>query len=218
MLLGRRDDHQRCPDRCHRQRDKRHQRRRQRRPLQRLRQLIDGDTKNRKAPFFGGALFCVGGQMTAASGSGRGYGSLGLAWGSMSIAFGGIVAFLFRGMNLVVALGLVVLCSRQLSEGDYGTFVLGLTIVGVVSAATGGLTAATGYQVSSKKRPTGTAMANGGVLGLGLGALAVVAGIAVGALLTGEAHREALAVGFACAAVIIASVVAGTFLGRESFI
>jgi O-antigen/teichoic acid export membrane protein len=156
--------------------------------------------------------------MTAASGSGRGYGSLGLAWGSMSIAFGGIVAFVFRGMNLVVALGLVVLCSRQLSEGDYGTFVLGLTIVGVVNAATGGLTAATGYQVSSKKRPTGTAMANGGVLGLGLGGLAVVAGIAVGALLTGEAHREALAVGFACAAVIIASVVAGTFLGRESFI
>ncbi len=136
----------------------------------------------------------------------------------MSIAFGGIVAFLFRGMNLVVALGLVVLCSRQLGEDDYGTFVLGLTIVGIVNAATGGLTAATGYQVSSLKRPTGTAMANGGVLSLGLGAAAVIAGIAVGAMLTGEAHREALAVGFACAAVIVSSVVAGTFLGRESFV
>lgn len=136
----------------------------------------------------------------------------------MSIAFGGIVAFIFRGMNLVVALALVFLCSHQLDKPGYGTFVLGLTVVGIVNAATGGLTAATGVQVSSQKRPAGTALANGGVLGLGLGAAAVLAGLVVSQMYTGDAHREALAVGFACAAVIVSSVVAGTFLGREAFI
>ena len=136
----------------------------------------------------------------------------------MSIAFGGIVAFVFRGMNLVVALALVVVCSHQLNEKDYGTFVLGLTMVGIVNAATGGLTAATGFQISSQKRAPGMALANGGVLGLMLGAASVVAGLGISTLYTGEAHREAIAVGVACAAVIVSSVVAGTFLGRESFV
>jgi len=40
----------------------------------------------------------------------------------------------------------------------------------------------------------------------------------VGSLFAGEAHWEVIAVGFACAAVIVASVLAGTFLGRESFV
>lgn len=136
----------------------------------------------------------------------------------MSIAFGGIVAFIFRGMNLIVALGLVFLCSSQLERAEYSTFVLGLTVVGIVNAATGGLTAATGHQVSSRKRTAGAALANGGTLSLTLGVLAVVVGLGVGQLYTGEAHREALAVGFACAAVIVSSVVAGTFLGREAFV
>jgi len=135
----------------------------------------------------------------------------------MSIAYGGIVAFVFRGANLVVALALVFLCSRQLTEAEYGTFVLGLTAVGIVNAATGGLTAATGVQISSQKQLAGVALSNGGVLGLGLGAAAVIAGFVVSLMYTGEAHREALAVGFACAAVIVGSVVAGVFLGRESF-
>ena len=136
----------------------------------------------------------------------------------MSIAFGGIVAFIFRGMNLLVALALVFLCSSQLDKDEYGTFVLGLTVVGVVNAATGGLTAATGYQLSSQKRAAGAALANGGLLSIALGVAAVLVGFGVGATLTGEAHREALAVGFACAAVIVSSVVAGVFLGREAFI
>jgi O-antigen/teichoic acid export membrane protein len=136
----------------------------------------------------------------------------------MSIAYGGIVAFFFRGMNLIVALALVFLCSHQMSEADYGTFVLGLTTVGIVNAATGGLTAATGFQISSKKRLEGIALSNGGVLGLSLGVVAIFAGLAVSQLATGDAGREAIAVGFACAAVIVSSVVAGTFLGREAFI
>src|SRR6188508_2104972 len=118
----------------------------------------------------------------------------------MSIAYGGIVAFVFRGANLLVALALVFLCSHQLTEEEYGTFVLGLTAIGIVNAATGGLTAATGFQISSAKRTAGTALANGGVLGIGLGAAAVFAGLIASQLSTGDAHREALAVGFACAA------------------
>src|SRR5690349_6608371 len=135
----------------------------------------------------------------------------------MSIAFGGIVAFLFRGMNLIVAFALVLLCSHEMNKADYGTFFLGLTTVGLVNAATGGLTAATGVQISSKRRLEGLALANGSVLGLSLGASAVLAGLIVGTFLSGEAHREAIAVGFSCAAVIVSSVVAGTFLGREAF-
>lgn len=136
----------------------------------------------------------------------------------MSIAFGGIVAFVFRGMNLLVALALVFVCSSQLDKDEYGTFVIGLTVVGVVNAATGGLTAATGYQLSSQKRTPGAALANGGLLSVTLGLVAVLVGIGAGAVLTGEAQRETLAVGVACAAVIVSSVVAGVFLGREAFI
>ncbi|WBL35019.1 hypothetical protein O0235_09490 [Tepidiforma flava] len=73
----------------------------------------------------------------------------------MSIAFGGIVALFFRGLNLVVALGLVALCSYELEKGDYGRFVLGLTFVGIVNAATGGLTAATAYQVANRAAAAG---------------------------------------------------------------
>lgn len=138
--------------------------------------------------------------------------------GAMSIAFGGIVALFFRGLNLVVALGLVGLCSYELEKGDYGRFVLGLTFVGIVNAATGGLTAATAYQVANQRRPPGMALANGGVLGGGLGAAAVAGGLLAGWWFAGEARQEALAVGAACAAVVVNSVVAGVFLGREAFI
>jgi len=137
---------------------------------------------------------------------------------AMSIAFGGIVAFFFRGVNLAVALALIFVCSRQLDTGDYGTFVLGLTVVGIVNAVTGGLTAATAYQVSNQKRAPGTALFNGSLLSLVLGGAAIATGIIVGQSLTGEAHGEALAVGAACAAVILNGVVAGVFLGRDWFV
>lgn len=136
----------------------------------------------------------------------------------MSIAFGGIVAFFFRGVNLVVALATVLFCTHQMTRDNYGNFVLGLTIIGVVNAASGGLTAATAYQVSNQRRPAAMAMFNGSVFSLGLGAVAILLGLFISSVLTGEAHRESLAIGVACAAIITNSVVAGTFLGRESLV
>lgn len=136
----------------------------------------------------------------------------------MSIAFGGIMAFLFRGLNLVVALGTVLFCTNLMSRDDYGTFVFGVTIAGVVNAMGGGLTAATAYQVSNQRRDASTVLLSGGVFSVGLGSVAVIAGVLVAGVLTGEAHREAFAIGVACAAIILNSVVAGTFLGRESFV
>lgn len=136
----------------------------------------------------------------------------------MSIAYGGIVAFLFRGANLAIALATVVLTSHLLSADDYGVFVLGLTVVGIANAVTGGLTAAVAYQVANQRRTPATALLNGGAVALGLSVVAVVAGLAGGALLAGEAGRVALPVGAAGAAVVLNSVLAGTFLGREAFV
>ncbi len=136
----------------------------------------------------------------------------------MSIAYGGIVAFLFRGMNLVVALATVVITSRVLSVADYGLFGLALSVVGFVNAMTGGLAAATAYQISNQRRAPGLVVLNSGSLALGLGVLAVSAGIVGGTALSGEVSRVALAVGVSAAAVIANSVIAGMFLGRESFI
>lgn len=136
----------------------------------------------------------------------------------MSIAFGSIVAFFFRGVNLVVALVLVLFCTNQMEASSYGTFVVGLTIVGLVNAVTGGLTAATAYQVANQKRPAPTALLNGSALSVSLGAVAIGAGVVAGEVAAGDASRESLAIGAACAAVICNSVVAGSFLGRESLV
>ncbi|MCC6388267.1 MAG: polysaccharide biosynthesis C-terminal domain-containing protein [Dehalococcoidia bacterium] len=136
----------------------------------------------------------------------------------MSIAFGGIVAFLFRGLNLVIALSTVVLTSHQLSQNEYGTFVLGLTVVGVVTAMTGGITAATAYQITNQRRAAGHALGSSGAFGGALGVVAVVAGLAGASVLTGEAGRVSIAVGASAAAVIINSVLAGVFLGRDSML
>lgn len=136
----------------------------------------------------------------------------------MSIAYGGIIAFLFRGVNLVVALATVVLTSRILSSADYGLFGLALSVVGFVNAMTGGLAAATAYQISNQRRAPAVVVLNSGSLALGLGVVAVAAGIVGGTALSGEVSRVALAVGIAAAAVIANSVVSGMFLGRASFI
>jgi O-antigen/teichoic acid export membrane protein len=138
--------------------------------------------------------------------------------GCVSIAFGGIIAFLFRGLNLVVALATVLFCTHQMVKDDYGTFVTWLTVAGVVNAASGGLTAATAYQVANQRRAASTALLSGGVFSLGLGTLAVLAGILFASFVNGEAHREGLAIGIACAAIVTNSVVAGAFLGRESLV
>jgi O-antigen/teichoic acid export membrane protein len=136
----------------------------------------------------------------------------------MSIAFGGIIAFVFRGMNLVVALATILVTSRMLTEEQYGTFVLGLTVVGITNAVTGGITAATAYQVANQRRAEGVALANGGVPAVAVASLGMAAGAAGAAVLSGDAGRMSLPVALAAAAVILNSLIAGVFLGRESFV
>lgn len=136
----------------------------------------------------------------------------------MSIAFGGIIAFLFRGVNLVVALGTVLLTSRQLSDWDFGLFVLSLSVVGLVNAGTGGITAATAYQISNQRRDTALVALNSGSLAAGLGLIAILAGVVAATAFDGEVSQVGLAVGVSAAAIISNSVLAGVFLGRESLV
>ena len=95
----------------------------------------------------------------------------------MSIAYGGIVAFFFRGLNVVLAFGTVLLTSRAMRQEDYGLFVLGLSVIGFIGAITGGMTAATAYQVSNQRRAPGVALANAGATSAGLSILALVGGL-----------------------------------------
>lgn len=137
----------------------------------------------------------------------------------MSIAYGGIIAFVFRGLNLVVALALAVLTSQQLGGAEgRGTFVLGITVIGIVTAMTGGLTAATAYQVSNQRRETGTVLLSGGAVASGLGVLAIATGVIGVQLFTGEASKMSLAVGFSSAAVVVLSIIAGVYLGSGALI
>jgi len=136
----------------------------------------------------------------------------------MSIAYGGIVAFLFRGVNVLVALATVLVTSRLLGKDDYGVLFLGLVVIGVVTAMTGGLTAAIAYQISNQRKAPGTALVSGGVPGLLAGGLAVGAGVLGTQLLTGEMQVLSLAVGIGAAAVVVQGVVAGVFLGKDSLV
>ena len=136
----------------------------------------------------------------------------------MSIAYGGIVAFFFRGLNVVLAFGTVLLTSRAMRQEDYGLFVLGLSVIGFIGAITGGMTAATAYQVSNQRRAPGVALANAGATSAGLSILALVGGLLGAQLLQGEAERVSLAVGCTAGAVIAATAVAGAFLGSGSLI
>ncbi|MGH2608548.1 MAG: polysaccharide biosynthesis C-terminal domain-containing protein, partial [Tepidiformaceae bacterium] len=136
----------------------------------------------------------------------------------MSIAFGGIIAFVFRGMNLVVALAMLLLVSRELSEAQSDAFILGITIVGLTNSICGGLTAAAAFQVSNQRRQPGEALAAGGIPASALAALAVILGVLVGAAATGQTADLALPVGLGAAAVVINALIGGVFLGREAFI
>jgi O-antigen/teichoic acid export membrane protein len=136
----------------------------------------------------------------------------------MSIGVGGIIAFGFRGLNLIVAFGTVLFTAHLLSKDEYGLFALSLTVIGIANALTGGLTAATAYQIANQRRPAGLAFANGASIGGTIGILAVLAGIVGATALRGDAAGVALPVGLAAAAVIINSVTAGAFLGRESLV
>ena len=136
----------------------------------------------------------------------------------MSIAFNGILAFAFRGLNLVVAFSTILLTDRGLSRDEFGAFGLGLVFVGVTNALTGGLTAATAYQVSNRRRLPGAALVNGGLAAVVMAAVAILAGVTVFAAATGWVSSLALPVAVAAAAVILNSAVAGVLLGRESFV
>lgn len=136
----------------------------------------------------------------------------------MSVAFGGIVAFLFRGINILVGFLTLVVTANELGVSGRGTFVLGATVIGVVAAMSGGLTASTAYQVSNRKRDPGTVLVNGSALAGTLGALAVIAGIVAGEVLTGEPRAVAVSVGASAAAVIVTTVVAGVYLGHGALV
>lgn len=136
----------------------------------------------------------------------------------MSIAYGSIIAFLFRGLNIVIAFGTVVVTSNSLGVDGRGVFVLGTTAVGVVTAVTGGLTASVAYQVANQRRKPGEVLFNGQLIAVSIGVVAILIGIAGGSMLAGEASRVSLAVGAAAAAVVVNGVLAGVYLGNDSLV
>ncbi|MEO9255517.1 MAG: polysaccharide biosynthesis C-terminal domain-containing protein [Tepidiformaceae bacterium] len=133
----------------------------------------------------------------------------------MSIAYGGIVAFFFRGLNVGVALITVLLASHVLSTDDYGVLALALAAIGIVTAMTSGLTAATAYQIANQRRGDGEALLSAGSLALALGVVALLAGVLGMQVLSGQASTLSLTIGAASAAVLINGVVGGVFLGRD---
>jgi O-antigen/teichoic acid export membrane protein len=136
----------------------------------------------------------------------------------MSIAYGGIVALFFRGLNVGVALITVLLASHVLSTDDYGVLALALAAIGIVTAMTSGLTAATAYQIANQRRGDGEALLSAGSLALSLGVVAILAGVLGTQVLSGEASVLSLTVGAASAAVLINGVVGGVFLGRDDLL
>jgi O-antigen/teichoic acid export membrane protein len=136
----------------------------------------------------------------------------------MSIAYGGIVAFLFRGVNLLVALVTLYVTASQLGVDGRGTFVVGTTIVGMVAALTGGITASAAYQISNQRREPGVVLLNGSLLAAGLAAIAITAGLAGWQVASGDWRMIAPAAGTAAGAVVLVSVISGVFLGREALV
>ena len=136
----------------------------------------------------------------------------------MSIAYGGIVAFFFRGMNLLVALVTLYVTASQLGVDGRGTFVVGTTLVGMVTALTGGITASAAYQISNQRREPGVVLLNGSVLAGGLAGIAIAAGLTGWQAASGDWRMIAPAAGSAAAAVVLTSVIAGVFLGREAIV
>ncbi len=134
---------------------------------------------------------------------------------TMSIAYGGVLAFLFRVLNAVIAFAIVVLVERA---SDFGAFGLGITVIGIVTALTGGMTASVAYQISNQGRVAGRVLLSGMAPMVTLSALAIVAGLVGGSVLSGDAGAAARPVAFAGAAIMLNSVVTGVFLGRGAFV
>lgn len=136
----------------------------------------------------------------------------------MSIAYGGIVAFLFRVLNVGVAFLTVLIATHALSADDYGVLALAVTSVGIVTAVTSGLTAATAYQVANRRHAPGEALFSAGGLAIAAGVLAVLAGVIATNVLRGEASTVSLAVGAISAAVFVNGTVGGVFLGANDLV
>lgn len=136
----------------------------------------------------------------------------------MSVAFGGLVAFLFRSVNLLIGLLTLVVTANELGAAGRGTYVLGATVIGIVAAMTGGLTASTAYQVANQKRDPGAVLVNGGVVAAPFGVLAVISGIVAGEVLSGEPAAVAVSLGAGAAAVVVTSVVSGVYLGHDALV
>ncbi len=136
----------------------------------------------------------------------------------MSIALGGLIAFAFRGANLLIAFGLVWLTSDQLGGAGRGTFVLGATVVGVVTAVAGGITTAAAYQVSNQGRAPVAVLVNAAIPSVALAAGTVLAGVALWQTASGDAASIAIPVAAAAAAVILTAATSGVLLGEEAFV
>ncbi len=131
-----------------------------------------------------------------------------------SIARGTLIALVCRAINVAAGVLVVLLVSRELGDAGFGTFVLGTTVVGVVAALTGGLTAAAGYQINNQRWPAGEVLSSGGVVALALGVAAVIGGLVLRESLAGNARTIGLEAGLAAAAVLMNGVVTGILLGQ----
>jgi|GEM_PF-3417378 len=134
---------------------------------------------------------------------------------SMSIAYGGVLAFLFRALNAVIAFAIVVLVERA---SDFGAFGLGITVIGIVTASTGGMTASVAYQIANQGRLAGKTLLSGMVPMSVLSVVAILAGFIGSAVLSGDVADAAMPVAVAGSAIMLNSVIAGVFLGRGAFI
>lgn len=136
----------------------------------------------------------------------------------MSIAYGGIIAFFFRGVHLAAAFALVWVTSAELGGAGRGTFILGVTAIGIVTALMNGLTAAAAYQVANRRRQPVEVLANAAVPALGAVAAVFAAGLLARFAFEGDVAAIAVPVAAGAGAIIANSTIAGVLLGQEAFV
>lgn len=136
----------------------------------------------------------------------------------MSIAYGGIIAFFFRGLHLAVAFALVLVTSAELGGAGRGTFILGVTAIGVVTALMNGLTAAAAYQVSNRRRHPVEVLVNAAVPAVAAVAIVFAAGAAGRLAFSGDIAAIAIPVAAGAGAIVVNSTISGVLLGQEAFV
>ncbi|MFN0095125.1 MAG: polysaccharide biosynthesis C-terminal domain-containing protein [Dehalococcoidia bacterium] len=135
-----------------------------------------------------------------------------------SIARGTLIALACRGLNVAAGLLIVILVSSDLGKAGYGAFVVGITIVGVIGALTGGLTAAAGYQINNQRQPAGAVLTSAGLIGGALVAVSILVSLAVRESVSGTARTIGLEAGIAAGAVIMNGVASGVLLGQGAMV